>query len=54
MAADTVAGYIQGLLDAVQFKRASYAVDRDARTAAMNRFLSQTVEVKDPLERLAA
>jgi integrase len=35
MAADTVAGYIQGLLDGVEFKRNSYAFDRASRQAAL-------------------
>lgn len=37
MAADIVAGYINGLLDGVQFKRSSYALDRVSRQAAMGR-----------------
>ncbi|WP_297843626.1 site-specific integrase [uncultured Roseibium sp.] len=40
MAADTVAGYIQGLLDGVQFTRTTYALDRDARASAMKRTLA--------------
>ncbi|EAV43514.1 Phage integrase [Stappia aggregata IAM 12614] len=39
MAADTVAGYIQGLLEGVRFTRTTYALDRHARAAAMNRTL---------------
>jgi len=42
MAADTVAGYIQGLLDGAQFERTAYALDRNARREAMGRFISQT------------
>jgi hypothetical protein len=41
MAADTIAGYIQGLLDGIEFKQTAYAVDRDSRRAALARFLQQ-------------
>jgi integrase len=41
MAADTISGYIQGLLDGVKFKQTAYALDRDSRKAALARFLSQ-------------
>ena len=41
MAADTVAGYIQGLLDGVEFKRNSYAFDRASRQAALGRLFDQ-------------
>ncbi|MGY4197259.1 tyrosine-type recombinase/integrase [Bradyrhizobium sp. USDA 4520] len=43
MAADTIAGYIQGLLDGIEFKQTSYALDRDSRKAALTRFLHQAV-----------
>ncbi|MBA8910135.1 tyrosine-type recombinase/integrase [Aminobacter sp. P9b] len=43
MAADTIAGYIDGLLDGVQFKRTSYALDRTARQAALSRLFSEVV-----------
>jgi len=39
MAADTIAGYIQGLLDGKEFKQTAYALDRDSRKAALARFL---------------
>jgi len=39
MAADTVAGYIEGLLDGVEFKRNSYAFDRASRQAALGHSL---------------
>ncbi|WP_316186542.1 MULTISPECIES: site-specific integrase [unclassified Bradyrhizobium] len=53
MAADTVSGYIQGLLDGVEFKQTAYALDRDSRKAALARFLAQAVgerapDVEDP------
>jgi hypothetical protein len=43
MAADTISGYIQGLLDGVKFKQTAYALDRDSRKAALARFLSEAV-----------
>ncbi|MGL4237902.1 tyrosine-type recombinase/integrase [Tabrizicola sp.] len=39
MAADTIAGYIRGLLDGVAFKQTAYALDRASRKAALARFL---------------
>src|SRR6201992_2553627 len=39
MPADTISGYIQGLLDGVEFKQTAYALDRDSRKAALARFL---------------
>lgn len=39
MAADTVSGYIQGLLDGRQFKRMTYALDRYSRLTNMARIL---------------
>ncbi|WP_234729450.1 tyrosine-type recombinase/integrase [Acidocella facilis] len=41
MAADTIAGYIQGLLDGKEFKQTTYALDRDSRRAALARFLER-------------
>jgi hypothetical protein len=41
MAADMIAGYIQGLLDGVEFKQTAYALDRDSRQAALALFLRQ-------------
>jgi hypothetical protein len=43
MAADTISGYIQGLLDGVEFKQTTYALDRDSRKAALARFLRKAV-----------
>lgn len=58
MAADTIAGYIQGLLDGVAFKQTAYALDRESRKAALTRFLRKAVgEEESELEeegRLAA
>jgi hypothetical protein len=41
MAADTISGYIQGLLDGIEFKQTAYALDRDSRKAALARFLKK-------------
>ena len=41
MAADTISGYIQGLLDGIEFKQTAYALDRDSRKAALPRFLKR-------------
>jgi hypothetical protein len=41
MAADTISGYIQALLDGIQFKQTAYAMDRDSRKAALARFLKR-------------
>jgi integrase len=56
MAADTVAGYIQGLLDGKEFRRTTYALDRASREAALVRLLEQAVveETKETKERMAA
>jgi integrase len=56
MAADTISGYIQGLLDGIEFKQTAYALDRDSRKAALARFLSKAVAGDDEEEgrRLAA
>ena len=53
MAADTIGGYIQGLLDGVEFKQTAYALDRDTRKAALERFLSRAVNGNND-ERVAA
>lgn len=39
MAADTISGYIQGLLHGMAFRHTSYALDRQSRQAALMRFL---------------
>jgi integrase len=58
MAADTISGYIQGLLDGIEFKQTSYALDRDSRKAALARFLSKAAagddEETEEERRLAA
>jgi integrase len=54
MAADTVAGYIQGLLDGVQFKRMTYVLDREARLAAVARLLEASLLADSRPDRVAA
>lgn len=44
MAADTISGYIQGLLDGIAFKQTAYALDRDSRKTALARFLQNAVD----------
>jgi hypothetical protein len=41
MAADRISGYIQGLLDGVEFNQTAYVLDRDSRKAALARFLKR-------------
>lgn len=41
MAADTISGYIQGLLDGIEFKQIAYALDHYSRKAALARFLKR-------------
>lgn len=40
LAADTISGFIQGLLDGIEFKQTAY-LDRDSRKAARARFLKR-------------
>jgi integrase len=56
MAADTISGYIQGLLEGIEFKQTAYALDRGSRKAALSRFLSQAKGGKgdENIEPLAA
>ena len=39
MAAEAIAGYIEGLLDRKEFKQTTYALDRDSRKSALAQFL---------------
>ena len=48
MAADTVAGFIQGLLDGVEFKRSGYAMDHVSRQAALDRNLGRALLNHEP------
>ncbi len=43
MAADTISGYIQGLLDGIEFVQTAYALDRKSRRAALDRFLQSAL-----------
>jgi hypothetical protein len=56
MAADTISGYIQGLLDGIEFKQTVYALCRNSRKAALARFLRRASEEPQggEVERLAA
>jgi hypothetical protein len=56
MAADTVAGYIQGLLDGKKFRRTVYALDRASREAVLARLVEQSIsaESNQARERIAA
>lgn len=57
MAADTIAGYIDGLMNGKEFKQTAYALDRDSRKAALARFLCKAEGTESEgagEERLAA
>ena len=56
MAADTISGYVQGLLDGTEFKQTTYALDRDSRKAALARFLKRALSggPEEEEHRLAA
>jgi integrase len=57
MAADTVSGYIQALLDGAVVSHTHYALDRTSRKAALVRFLTPKSDTSPPAEvpdRLAA
>jgi integrase len=56
MAADTVAGYIQGLLDGKKFRRMTYALDRASRAAMLARLFEPSIslEENEGNERIAA
>lgn len=47
MAADTVSGYIQALLDGAELTHTYYALDRGARKAALARFLASAGEADE-------
>lgn len=54
MAADTVSGYIQALLDGAVLSHTHYALDRSSRKAALARFLSPVSAQPDESDSLAA
>ena len=54
MAADTVSGYIQGLLDGIEFRHTSYAMDRSSRKTALSEFLHKVAhENALPADKMA-
>jgi hypothetical protein len=54
MAADNIAGYIQGLLDGVALSHTAYALDRDSRKASLAHFLGQTNPAAGPPQQSTA
>ena len=50
MAADSIAGYIQGLLDGIKFKSTAYSFDRKARKSALAQFLIEARAQAEILE----
>lgn len=50
MAADTISGYIHGLLQGTEFKQTAYALDRESRKAALANFLRKAVGDDRPVE----
>jgi len=53
MAADSIAGYIQGLLDGVAFTHTAYALDRDSRKSALAHFLRQSSSASNQVAAMA-
>jgi hypothetical protein len=51
MAADTVAGYIQGLLDGITFKRNVHSLDRSSREAALARLFDEAKDDQKPADQ---
>lgn len=49
MAADNIAGYIQGLLDGAAFTHTSYALDQKSRRASLAHFLGKTASGERPI-----
>lgn len=54
MAADSIAGYIQGLLDGVAFTHTAYALDRNSRKSALAHFLGRPTLQGEGFKRSAA
>ena len=58
MASDAISGYIQGLLDGIEFKQTAHALIRESRKAALARFPSKAAgddgEESEKEHRLAA
>jgi len=51
MAADSVAGYVQGLLDGMVFERVTYATDRASRQETLNRLFAVSRPSGSPVGR---
>ena len=49
-AADTVSGYVQGLLDGAKFRQTALACDRASRRAALDQFIEQAAKPSEPSE----
>jgi integrase len=54
MAADSIAGYIQGLLDGVAFTHTAYSLDRNSRKSTLAHFLGKPTPKVRNAERSAA
>jgi len=58
MAADTISGYIHGLLDGATFKQTACALDRESRKITLASFLSKAIleqsEVSKNAQSMAA
>ena len=50
MAADTIAGYIQGLLSGEEFHKRAYALDRASRKAALNQFVQRATQIATEIQ----
>ena len=45
MAADNIAGYIQGLIEGIKFKHTAYSFDRESRKSALAQFLNSAQKI---------
>lgn len=54
MGADTISGYIQGLLDGKEIKQTAYALDRKSRRVALDRFLRSAIGVEGEDDEMQA
>jgi integrase len=52
IAADTIAGYIHGLLDGIEYTQTAYALDHESRRTALSNFLTQAIRF--PVNNAAA
>lgn len=51
MAADTISGYIQGLLDGIEFKQTAYALDRDSQKGRPGALPKESFEWRPTADR---